>query len=140
VQERHFHRAFNPLMRLSRSFALTYAVMMADTRWQGHYEFTIPTAAATSNATLEDLGGDGAFTPRSRRRRNYVNNPSDGRLLPGTFTWRPARSHYFSEQPEAFPQPNKLYHPIKPDVERWEEASVPEPPNRAVGGSSPRAH
>lgn len=128
------------MMRLSRSFALTYAVMMADTRWQGHYEFTIPTAAATSNATLEDLGGDGAFTPRSRRRRNYVNNPSDGRLLPGTFTWRPARSHYFSEQPEAFPQPNKLYHPIKPDVERWEEASVPEPPNRAVGGSSPRAH
>lgn len=116
VQERHFHRCFHPLMRLSRRFALTYGLMVADASWEGHSEFTLATAAAVSNATVEDFGGDGPFTPQGRRGRNYVNDPSDRDLTPGTFIWRPARSHYFHELPEAFPQPNKLYHPIKP----WE--------------------
>ena len=32
---------------------------MADERWAGHYEFTLPTGALTAGARVEDLGGEG---------------------------------------------------------------------------------
>ncbi len=114
VDVRHVHRAFHPLMRLSSRFARAYTMMMLDPDWGGHSEFTIPTAAAAAGAVLEDLGGEGTFTPPARWRASYENTPSHPDLSPGTFVWRPAREHYFHECPQVFPVLDRLYHPVKP--------------------------
>jgi hypothetical protein len=121
VPERHMHRAFHPLMRVSHRLALTYALVVADARWRGHFEFTLPTVALTAGAVVQDLGGEGSFTPANRLRRNYFNTPGDLELRPGTFTWRPARGRYFVEDPCAFDQPSKLNHPVKPEVIEWDK-------------------
>jgi hypothetical protein len=119
VDRADFVRGFHPLMRLSRRFAHRYAVMMADSSWRGHYEFTIPTAAVASGSSIEDLGGLGRFTPEGRAI-NYVNEPSNLKLSPGTYVWRPARGKYFHEAPASFAEANQLYHPIKPDIAAWD--------------------
>ena len=117
-------RGFHPVLRLSRAFAEEYALMMADEDWQGHYEFTLPTAALASGARLADLGGHGSFTPPQRRGRIYTNNPDDYRLHPGSFVWRPSRPHYFHEEPSGSEQPGLLHHPVKADVSAWSNATV----------------
>jgi hypothetical protein len=66
VDRADFLRGFHPLMRLSRRFAHRYAVMMADSTWRGHYEFTIPTAAIASGSSIKDLGGPGRFNLEGR--------------------------------------------------------------------------
>ncbi|WP_091077358.1 hypothetical protein [Microlunatus sagamiharensis] len=124
VDEGSFLRAFHPLMRLSRSFAQSYALMMSDRDWQGHYESTLPTAALASGARIADIGGHGSWTPDERRGRFYLNTPSDYRLSPGTLVWRPHRSHYFHERPDDFGQQRLLHHPVKADVEAWSTATM----------------
>lgn len=101
-------RAFHPVLRLSRMFARTYASMMADSRWAGHYEFTIPTAAKAAGMRIVDIGPG-----------HYDNTPEHPYLSPGTFVWRPSRAHYFHEHPDDFEQPDRLHHPVKPNVVDW---------------------
>ncbi len=125
VTSTRWHRAFHPIMRLSRKFAEWYRDEMAQRNWRGHYEFTLPTAALWAGFQVEDIGGDGAFCPPERLRRNYSNNPPDENLAPGTFVFRPARTAYFHESPGDFALSHQLYHPVKPDVPLW---SLPEPP------------
>lgn len=115
IESRFLLRAFQPIMRLSRSFARAYVDEMAIPGWQGHYEFTFPTVAAFYGFSIEDIGSTGEYCPRSRYGMNYSNNPNDPRLYPGTFVWRPERTSYFSEAPQTFEQLNMLYHPVKPD-------------------------
>jgi hypothetical protein len=120
VSEAASYRAFHPVMRISRRFAEAYSRLVADPAWQGHYEFTLPTAAAAGGFVLEDIGGSGPFVSPERRNRNYVNNSGNGFLCPGTFLWRPSRPSYFHEAPAAFEQADKLYHPIKTGIADWE--------------------
>lgn len=119
VREAHRYRGFHPLMRLSRRFAKRYVALMREAGWDGHYEFTLPTAARAAGVRVEDIGGDGPLTPPRRRNVHYDNSPHDWRLSPGTFVWRPARAHYFHERPEDFAQAGRLHHPVKPGVKAW---------------------
>lgn len=124
VAQSFWLRAFHPIMRISRRFALWYCEEMRRSDWRGHYEYTLPTAASWGGFQVEDLGGEGALCPPSRRGRNYQNTPDCEFLSPGTFVWRPSWHSYFHESPESFAQPNLLYHPVKPNVPDW---TMPQP-------------
>jgi len=113
VKPTDWHRSFNPAMRLSRRFAEAYVAMTRSPAWDGHYEFTIPTVARHLGLCIEELAHAGA--PRRRCEPPlYHNTPTEPDIGPGTFIWRPARSAYFHERPEDFPERNRLYHPVKP--------------------------
>ena len=116
------HRAFNPVMRLSRRFLEAYAASLRAPGWEGHYEYTLPTFALTEGFTLEDIGGSLRFCPPERQGRNYWNTPTHRSLSPGTFVWRPSLPFYFHEKPELFERPDMLHHPVKPAVSNWESA------------------
>lgn len=127
VPKERWVRSLNPLMRLSRSFLTAYAEAMADDRWQGHYEFTLTSAALHTGLVVEDLGGEGSFVPPGRERTAYVGRsplvPSRGR----TFGFRPVRHRYFHEQPGSFEHPGLLYHPVKPEVAAWTRKTMNAP-------------
>ena len=114
------HRAFNPIMRLSRRFLEAYAAEVGAPGWEGHYEYIVPTFALARGFTIEDIGGTLGFCPPERKGRNYCNTPADKRLSPGTFVWRPSMPVYFHEEPGRFPQRDMLYHPVKPSVLEWD--------------------
>jgi hypothetical protein len=107
-------RSFVPIARFSRRMILQYEKAVRGGEWRGHVEALYPTIARHLGLTIEDLGGDGPFTPRSLVGRNYSNTPSSALLRPGTFTTPPANhAAYFHEAPEIFPVPGYLYHPVK---------------------------
>jgi len=114
-----WRRGFHPVMRMSRHFATTYCNAMRDDKWGGHWEYTLPSVAHHQRLSLRDLrfGGD-----ENRVGPTYSNTPNDVRLLPGTFVWRPFRDAYFHEDPGAFAETNRLYHPIKTDDPGWDQA------------------
>jgi hypothetical protein len=124
VRRERWERSLNPLMRLSRPLLATYADAIADARWQGHYEFTLTTAAVDAGLRLEDLGGEGSFVPVGRERSVYVGKSPAGRPRDLTFGFRPVRDHYFHEQPTAFEKPGMLYHPVKPGVAAWNRETM----------------
>jgi hypothetical protein len=124
VPRERWVRSLNPLMRLSRPLLTAYADAMADERWQGHYEFTLTTAALHAGLVLEDLGGEGSFVPPGRERSAYVGKSPAGRPRDLTFGFRPVRHHYYHEQPGAFEQPGMLYHPVKPGVAAWTKETM----------------
>jgi hypothetical protein len=119
VPEDRWVRSLNPLMRISRRLLNAYSVAMADPQWGGHYEFTLPTSALAAGMRVEDFGGDGTFVQPGRERSVYVGRAPDGRPKDLTFGFRPVRHHYFHERPRTFPQPGRLYHPVKPGVAAW---------------------
>jgi hypothetical protein len=112
-------RSLNPLLRLTPSALDAYAVAVADPRWQGHYEFTLATAARESGLHVEDLGGEGSFVPPGRQRSVYVGRSPSGRPPDLTFGFRPVRHDYFHEDPGSFAEKGLLYHPVKPGVAAW---------------------
>jgi hypothetical protein len=116
-------RALLPVMRVSRDLVNSYSVAMADHRWHGHYEFTLTTSALVSGARIEDLGGDGSFTPSDRLNRNYVGRTRENKTPGHTFGFRPVRRRYFHESPHTFDKPDKLYHPVKPGVATWSRSA-----------------
>jgi hypothetical protein len=116
------HRAFHPVMRLSRRFLDAYATSLGTPGWEGHYEYTLPTFAIAEGFTIEDIGGALSYCPPDRQGRNYCNTPTDRSLSPGTFVWRPSLPFYFHEKPEIFERPDMLHHPVKPAVSNWEAA------------------
>jgi hypothetical protein len=120
-----WHRAFHPVMRISRRFAAWYQEQMTLTQWRGHYEYTIPTSAIWGGFRVEDLGGQGPLCPPDRKGHNYSNTPSSSTLAPGTLVWRPSRTSYFHETPNAFSQPDTLYHPVKAGVSEWVTTPTP---------------
>lgn len=122
LDRRDHHRAFHPVMRLSRRFLEAYAASLGTPGWEGHYEYTLPTFAIAEGFTMEDIGGALRYCPPERKGRNYCNTPTDRSLSPGTFVWRPALPFYFHEKPELFNRPNMLHHPVKPAVSNWEAA------------------
>jgi hypothetical protein len=118
VPQERWARSLNPLMRVSRRLLDGYVAAMSE-EWQGHYEFTLATAALAEGMTVEDLGGEGSFVPPGRERRVYVGKSPAGRPRDLTFGFRPVRDHYFHERPETFETPGLLYHPVKPGVAAW---------------------
>ena len=60
-------------------------------RWQGHYEFILPTVAKRAGLRVEDLGGEGSFVPPGRERTVYVGKSPHGRPPDLTFGFRPVR-------------------------------------------------
>ena len=121
-------RSLNPLLRLTRPVLAAYAEAMADPRWQGHYEFTLPTIAREAGLRLEDFGGEGSFVPPGRERSVYVGKSPRGRPPDLTFGFRPVRHDYFHEDPGSFPRAGLLYHPVKPGVPAWTRETRNRPP------------
>ena len=104
---------------INRPVLDAYARAVADPRWQGHYEFILPTVAKRAGLRVEDLGGEGSFVPPGRERSVYVGKSPQGRPPDLTFGFRPPRHDYFHEKPGTFPQHGMLYHPVKPGVPAW---------------------
>src|SRR5262249_43118806 len=81
-------KGFMPFCRLSRAL-----LAACDARyrrgWSGHSEVLWPTIASLAGLRLEDIGGNGGFTPVERRGRYYQNTPSEWSQFPGTFVYRP---------------------------------------------------
>ena len=129
-------RSLNPLMRVSTRLVNSYCAAMADEGWQGHYEFTLPTAALAAGLSIEDLGGHTSFTLEERRGSGYIGKTPEGRPPDMTFGFRPVRRYYFEERPETFDQQGLLYHPVKPGIRAWSRATrnVPRLPHPVRGG------
>jgi hypothetical protein len=119
VPHKRWVRSLNPLVRLTQPALEAYVAAVADPRWQGHYEFLLPTVTREAGLRVEDLGGEGSFVPPGRERAVYVGRSPSGLPPDLTFGFRPSRSDYFHEEPAAFPLPGMLYHPVKPDVAAW---------------------
>lgn len=117
-------RSLNPLVRMSPAALAAYVDAVADERWQGHYEFTLPTAVREAGLLLEDFGGEGSFVPPGRERTTYIGKSPKGRPADLTFGFRPVRDHYFHEEPGTFEKPGLLYHPVKPGVSAWTRDSM----------------
>ena len=119
IPQERWVRSLDPLMRVSRRLTDAYVAAMADDRWRGHYEFTIPTAAVAAGLRVEDFGGEGSFVPPGRERSVYIGKSPAGRPPDLTFGIRPIRRRYFHERPENYKRPGLLYHPVKPNVPAW---------------------
>ncbi len=120
LSDRQLHRAFLPVMRLSRRMVGAYVREVNSRSWTGHYEAIVPTVALLLGLQVEDVGGIGRFCPEARRGKNYVNNIGGPKLNSGSFVFRPTRSRYFHESPQDFERTDFLYHPVKADVAPWE--------------------
>jgi hypothetical protein len=80
--------------------------------WSGHPEVLWPTIAIEAGLRVEDIGGDGPFTPASRCGRYYYNTPNHWSLFPGTFVYRPC----FADRDLSGAEcqfPGWLWHPVK---------------------------
>lgn len=104
-------KGFMPFCRLSPAL-----LQACDARyrsgWSGHYEVIWPTVASLAGLRLEDIGGDGSFTPPKRRGRYYRNTPSEWSQFPGSFVYRPS----FADRNLFGPQchfSGTLWHPVK---------------------------
>lgn len=119
IPREHWWRSFNVAYRVS-SRALAFLDEQHRDGWRGYPEACIATLLFHGGFSLLDLGDDGPFTPRARRRTTYrLGATRNGRLSPfGTITYRPARRR-------AGWRRDTLYHPVKPRAlreplaERW---------------------
>lgn len=104
-------RAFMPIARLSPR-ALTTIDKAYQKGWVGHDEVLVPSVLQTYGLTIQDLGGEGEFTPENARERLYTNTPAARGLAPGSFVCPP-------HLPTPDPRPGMLYHPVK-DRTAWD--------------------
>jgi hypothetical protein len=104
-------KGFLPFCRLSSAL-----LAACDARyrkgWSGHSEVIWPTVASLEGLSLEDVGGDGSFTPAERRGRYYRNTPSEWSQFPGTFVFRPSFADRNLFGPECH-FTGTLWHPVK---------------------------
>jgi hypothetical protein len=108
VASAHFVKSFTPLQRLSRAAIDVIRAALRD-GWSGHYEALWPTAIAHAGLRLEDIGGQGEFTPASRLGQHYTCTLHDPNGSPGSFVFRPTfEEHQISQWPPT------LWHPVKP--------------------------
>lgn len=104
-------RCFTPFCRLSN-----HALVAID-QWyrqggSGHYEVTWPSVCKTNDLPIEDIGGEGRYTPQPWRKKHYVNTPLKPSLSPGTFVFRPS----FKDdgvRTEGLKYGPLLWHPVK---------------------------
>jgi hypothetical protein len=113
-------KIFAPLMRLSAA-ALRAVDAAYKAGWSGHYEVLWPSAIAAAGLGIEEIGGEGTFTPAARRGRYYTNTRLDPYLSPGSFVFRPSLP-----EDEIPATPARLWHPVKSAA-----MSAPVPPESA---------
>jgi hypothetical protein len=106
-------KIFAPFMRLSRGLLQDVDAKYRE-GWSGHYEMTMPTICKWSGLLVEDLGGNGRYTPRRRLHKHYLSNASSWALFPGTFIFRPSFNDKDIQQfgKDLVGKP-MLWHPIK---------------------------
>lgn len=82
-------RAFLPFCRISNAL-LRELDQQYRAGWSGHYELVWPTIARQFGYSFEDIGGNGAYTPKHRMGKHYMSNTANPNLFPGTFLFRPS--------------------------------------------------
>lgn len=106
-------RCFSPFCRLSN------AALSAIDQWYrdggaGHYELTWPSICKAKGLRIEDIGGNGRYTPERWRGQHYSNTPLAPSLSPGTFVFRPAfKDDAILSESLKFGDCPVLWHPIK---------------------------
>ena len=104
-------KGFMPFSRASRAL-----LKECDARyrrgWGGHHEVLWPTIGNLAGLRLEDIGGNGSFTPAGRRGRYYHNTASEWSQFPGTFVFRPSFADRNLFGPECHFK-GTLWHPVK---------------------------
>jgi hypothetical protein len=96
--------SFVPAARYSRRLIRAYLTETQKKQWSGHYEAIFPTVALAGGMKIGDMFGVGEFAAAHSRAPVSVDS----------FGYRPFRSAcYFHEDPQAFPQADMLYHPVK---------------------------
>ncbi len=114
---------FFPIVRASRGLIDSYVSNVEKDGWTGHFEMVLPSFALAKGFSVGEIGGDTSYTPSERRGLHYTTVATAGRPA-ATFQFRPPRSfRYFGEAPQAFREPDRLYHPVKTDLtlsERWQ--------------------
>ena len=96
--------------------------------WVGHFEALVPSALANADMRLSDLGGSGAWTPKDRIHRNYLDWP--GPFNGGTLRHRPPFKWLLIK--------NMLYHPCKGSITLGLVASPGLAADAAVPRKDPR--
>ncbi len=84
--------AMLPLARLSRAAAAAVVEGLKN-GWGGHHEAVVPTLIDQAGLKIEDIGGEGGFTPEDRRDRWYSVD---------TWDWQEPVKHV----------PGKMHHPV----------------------------
>jgi hypothetical protein len=82
-------RSFLPFCRISNAL-LRELDIQHKAGWSGHYELVWPTVARAFGYSIEDIGGQSAYTPEHRMGQHYMSNPDNPNLFPGTFLFRPS--------------------------------------------------
>jgi hypothetical protein len=95
----HGVAALMPLLRLSRAAAEVILKGFQD-GWTGHPEALIPTLVHRAGLSIEDIGGDGSFTPKERIGRWYDRR---------TWHWQGPVEHV----------PGMLHYPVPSSNDRW---------------------
>jgi hypothetical protein len=106
-------KGFLPFCRLS-SACLRAIDLKYRQGWGGHYEITWANIARASGLLIEDIGGEGAYTPAERRGRFYTCPIGSWHLFPGTFIFRPPfHDTGVSEFCRDVTTESMLWHPVK---------------------------
>jgi hypothetical protein len=106
-------KGFTPFCRLSGACMRAVDQKYRE-GWGGHYEVTWPNIALVSGLSVEDVGGEGSYTPTDRRGRFYVCTPGSAHLFPGTFVFRPCfHDMGVSEFGRDVTVRTMLWHPVK---------------------------
>ncbi len=121
LPEDSYVKVFAPLMRLSKA-AIRVVDAAYKAGWLGHYEVLWPVAITAAGLLIEEIGGEGSFTPEDRVGRYYTNSRLDPYLSPGSFVFRPSMLE--ADVPR---QPPMLWHPVK-SAEMSEGIPVEAPP------------
>lgn len=106
-------RCFTPFCRLSNG------ALAAIDEWyreggSGHYEMIWPSVCKTMGLAIEDIGGEGRYTPERWRGQHYVNTPHKPSLSPGTFVFRPIyRDAWVLANGLKHASGPMLWHPVK---------------------------
>lgn len=115
VDPRDWIRAFFPVHRMSAA-GLSCVGEAVGRGWVGHHEMVVPTAMDHASLAIADIGGRGAWTPRPRQGRNYLDPalPYEFESI-GSVRWRPSIVRR--------PVRNMLYHPCKTGGDTSADAS-----------------
>jgi len=106
-------RGFFPFFRVSAA-CLQSIDQKYRQGWGGHYEVSWPSIARASGLSIEDIGGEGSYTPPERRGRFYTCTSRNGSLFPGTFIYRPPlHDTGISEFAKDLTPHGMLWHPVK---------------------------
>ena len=87
------------ISRYSRRALETIRRECAENGWSGHCEVLVPSLLLRAGLQIEEIGGDGRFTPAPRRNRFYSSGFGSMRFRP------PLLFSGFRK--------NRLYHPVK---------------------------